>query len=105
MARLIEDPAECGDILRRTTAAFESRFPVPWAFDASDKGQARLLPMIVGLEIAVTELRGKFKLSQNRSPEDRTRVIERLGQAGSARAAELAGLMADYLAGEHGERP
>jgi len=34
-----------------------------------------MLKAIVGIEIEVTKLEGKFKLSQNRSAEDRTGVV------------------------------
>lgn len=76
--RLVEDPRLCAEILRRMTAAYESRLPAPWRFDGSEEKHTRLLDMIVGLEIEVTAIQGKFKLSQNRSPADRLKVIEKL---------------------------
>lgn len=54
-----------------------------------------MLDRIVAFEIEVTELHGKFKLSQNRSAEDRRRVIEKLAGSASASEAELARLMED----------
>ncbi len=96
LPKLIEDESECAEILRRMTAAHESHFLAPWEFDASDDTHARLLDMIVGFEIEITAIQGKFKLSQNRSEEDRERVIERLGQTGSMQQGELARLMQDY---------
>ena len=47
---------------------------------------------IVGLTIAVEQMHGKFKLSQNRPPEDRRRVRSEMS-AGGAAARELAGWM------------
>jgi transcriptional regulator len=47
---------------------------------------------IVGFEITITRMTGKFKLSQNRPPIDRGHVIEALGQ-GSAGEQEVATLM------------
>jgi transcriptional regulator len=82
VAKPVEDGTATVEILRRMTAAYESRFPVPWQFDASDATHSRLLDMIVGLEIEATRIQGKFKLSQNRSPEDQSRIIEQLGQSG-----------------------
>jgi predicted FMN-binding regulatory protein PaiB len=41
---------------------------------------------IVGIEIAVTCVTGKYKYSQNRSAEDRERVIRALGDTPLARA-------------------
>ncbi len=96
--RLIEKGKECAEILRRMTAAYESRLPVPWEFDGSDEKHARLLAMIVGFEIEITELRGKFKLSQNRLPEDQQRVIDQLQQTESSLETGVAQLMAANLA-------
>jgi transcriptional regulator len=41
-----------------------------------------MLAAIVGIEIEVTQVEGKFKLSQNRSPEDQAGVM--LGLASDA---------------------
>ncbi len=54
--------------------------------------------MIVGLEIEVTDLQGKFKLSQNRSRDDRTCVIERLNESAGVAGIELAQFMAEHYA-------
>ena len=58
----------------------------------------RMLAGIVGLEIAVREMQGKFKLSQNRSAEDRAGVAARLTASGGDESIALAKLVA-------GERP
>ncbi|GAB6041331.1 FMN-binding negative transcriptional regulator [Endothiovibrio diazotrophicus] len=47
-----------------------------------------LLDAIVGIEIAVGEIQGKFKLSQNRPEDDRQRVVESLRQDGENRLAD-----------------
>jgi transcriptional regulator len=52
---------------------------VPPIGEGSQSLQA-LLDAIVGFEIAVERIQGKWKLSQNRSPEDRARVAAWLGQ-------------------------
>ena len=53
----------------------------------------RMLRAIVGFEMPVTRLDGKFKLGQNRSVEDRRRTIAGLESLGSAEASLLAGFM------------
>lgn len=55
------------------------------------------LPYIVGFRMTVRRLEGKFKLSQNRSLQDRQRVATMLAAQG-ATAAAVAALMRD----EHG---
>lgn len=47
---------------------------------------------IVGFEMPIARLEGKFKLSQNRAPEDRAGVLEGLRRSGHP-AAELADFM------------
>ena len=55
--------------------------------------------MIVGFEIEVARIEGKFKLSQNR-PAEVPRVIERLEGAGEA---ELAALMRQHAPAAKGK--
>ena len=53
------------------TAAQESRRPAPWApSDAPADYIDSMLRGIVGLEIEITEIRGKWKMSQNRLAQD-----------------------------------
>ena len=52
-----------------------------------------MLKGIVGLDITVTRLEGKFKLSQNRPAVDRPRVVAALERCGDADAAGVAALM------------
>ena len=53
-----------------------------------------LLKGIVGIEIPIARLEGKWKLSQNRPPEDRQGAIDGLRQAGDP----LSAAMADWIA-------
>ena len=53
------------------TGAQESRRPAPWApSDAPADYIESMLRGIVGLEIEITEIRGKWKMSQNRLAQD-----------------------------------
>ena len=54
----------------------------------------RRLAGIVGIEIRITEIQGKFKLSQNRSAADRARVVARLEATRTDNDAALARLVA-----------
>lgn len=70
----------------RLTKKMESGQPVPWKMaDAPPDFMAAMLGNIVGIELPVTRLIGKWKLGQNRSLSDREGVI--------------AGLRADHGAG------
>jgi transcriptional regulator len=64
----------------------------PWAVsDAPEDYIAAQLKGIVGVELPIARMEGKWKLSQNRSAEDRRRVAEGLMKEGgsSARVGEL----------------
>lgn len=62
-----------------------------WHIDAQDPAYIdTMLGGIVGFEIAIARIEGKFKLSQNRSAADRTRVIDALMATGHAHDAALA---------------
>jgi len=91
--RLIEDDAEVESLIKRHTQVFESKQPNPWQPDLTGERRARLLGMIVGFAIEVTEVQGKFKLSQNRPAEDRQAVIEELSRSGDQIEASVASLM------------
>lgn len=70
------------------TAAHEANRPRPWTLDAAPSYLIDgLLRGIVGLELRVTDVRAKAKLSQNRVVADKLGVIEALrvepGGAGS----------------------
>jgi len=76
--RLIEDPTELDALVERLTQHHESEMPSPYQSEHADALRARLLDMIVGFEIEITELQGKFKLSQNRSPASNPDAIREL---------------------------
>lgn len=71
-ARVHEDGARLRDLVGALTARMESTRDQPWAVeDAPADFVARMLGQIVGVEVDVEHLEGKFKLGQNRSAADR----------------------------------
>jgi transcriptional regulator len=91
--RLIDTEHELEALLERQTAVYEQHQITPWKPDLSGERRNKLLAMIVGFEIVITEIQAKFKLSQNRSAEDRARVIAELENSGNAMAVSVAKLM------------
>lgn len=65
-------------LLKGLTAKHEASFEKPWDFDPNARWIQKLLNEIVAFEIQIERLEGKFKLNQNRKPEDRAGVIEAL---------------------------
>ena len=88
--RIIDDPAWIRRQLEKMTDEFEAGFPEPWSVaDASADFTERLITQIIGIEISVTRLQGKWKVSQNQSPENRNSVIEALRESGQAGMANM----------------
>ena len=93
-ARLVEDADWLRRFLRRLSERHEARNPEPWRMqDLPDAYVRGMLSGIIGLDIAVTRLEGKYKLSQNRPAADRPGVIGALEAQGDADAAAIARLM------------
>ena len=91
-ARLM-DEAELHDLLMRLSAIYEAPNAMPWRMSELPADYvSMMLKAIVGFEIGIERLEGKFKLSQNR-PAEVTRVAAALERGGEA---ELATLMREH---------
>ncbi|KAF1020739.1 MAG: Protease synthase and sporulation protein PAI 2 [Paracidovorax wautersii] len=70
-------------VVGRLTRRHEAAEPRPWKMgDAAPGYIDELLRHIVGIEIAVTSLVGKVKLSQNKEPRDRQQAADTLQARG-----------------------
>jgi transcriptional regulator len=72
---------------------FEADREMPWTLGLPAGQLAAMVGAIVGFRIRVKRLDGKFKLSQNRTPEDRRRVAAGLEGENYADAAATAAWM------------
>ena len=89
--RAIEDTAWLRDFVGRLTDRFEAPRAQPWAVtDAPEDFIALQLRAIVGIEIRLTRITGKWKTSQNRPGADRAGVIAGLRESGEAAAQAMA---------------
>jgi len=88
-SRIVDDAEHTRRHVEALAAKFERGNAKPWMPDYD----ARRLAGIVGVEIRVTQLDGKFKLSQNRSAADRAGVVAALQESGSDNDVALAHLM------------
>jgi len=80
-----DDEAFVRGLVARLTRKMEAGEPVPWKMgDAPADYLAQMLGAIVGIEIEVTKLTGKWKLSQNKTPAD----IRNAGQTLLARESD-----------------
>jgi transcriptional regulator len=93
-ARAISDKDWLSDLLRRLSERHEAREAVPWRMqDQPETFLSGMMNGIVGFEIAVSRLEGKFKLSQNRPADDRPRIIAALEARDDADSHGVARMM------------
>ena len=96
--RAIDDPIWLRAHVEALTNRHEQQRDVPWAVsDAPPDYIQKMVGAIVGLEIRITRLTGKWKLSQNRSDRDRLGVIDGLLSEETGPATTMAGLVREAM--------
>ena len=68
-------------LLKTLIHTHEAHFEKPWPFNLPDDYLQKMMHGIVGFEIEITRLEGKFKLSQNRTAIERENVIAALQES------------------------
>ena len=92
--RIIEDHAWLRSLVERLTNRHEAQRPEPWEVaDAPDDYIEGQLRGIVGIEIPIERLIGKWKVSQNRPEADRKGVSMGLHELSKSDAACMADLV------------
>jgi transcriptional regulator len=94
IAELIDDDAQTRAILDAMVGRFESGRAEPWRLVHDRPGLDALVGAIVAFRFRISRIDAKFKMSQNRSAEDRLRVIDALRSEGYAEASATAEWMA-----------
>jgi len=79
--RLLEDNEELYKLLKILIETHEAQFESPWPFQLPDDYLQKMMHGIVGFEIEITRLEGKFKMSQNRTESERENVIAALQES------------------------
>ena len=84
-----DDPVWVEQLVRRLTAKHEASRAHPWSVDDAPPAYiAGQLKAIVGVEVRITRIEAKLKLSQNRPPNDIPGVIDGLRERGEEATAE-----------------
>lgn len=87
---IADDPAWLRAFVTRLTETHEAAQPRPWAVtDAPPDFIDTMLRAIVGIEITLSALTGKWKVSQNRPAADRAGVAAGLNAVGQPDSARL----------------
>jgi len=88
----VDDAPWLRALVGRLTDHHEATQARPWSVsDAPDDYVQQMLRAIVGIEIALTSLAGKWKVSQNRNAADREGVAQGLGACQPAMSALVQG--------------
>ena len=90
---LAQRPAETQAILDLMIHRFESARPAPWQLGLDRDRLQAMVSAIVGFRLKVRRIDAKFKLSQNRSRDDQSRVAAALDAEPYADAAATAAWM------------
>jgi transcriptional regulator len=98
MLEPIGDLAGAEGVLGQLVARFEGTRREPWSFRMAEPQRSAMVKAIAAFRMPLRALTGKFKLSQNRSAEDRARVMRALLAEGYAEAAATAEWMERYAA-------
>lgn len=92
--RTIDDAAWLLGLVERLTTRHEAELAAPWRVsDAPADYIDKLLKAIVGIEIPLTRITGKWKLGQNRTQEDQTTMARELTTAAQPGAAQALGAL------------
>ena len=93
---LVEDPIESRRILEALVHRFEAHRDAPWELAMPQPRVDALVGAIVAFRMRIRRLDAKFKLSQNRTHEDRQRVVAALESEAHADATATARWMRMY---------
>jgi transcriptional regulator len=89
-----DDAAWLRELVGELTATHEAAMAQPWSIeDAPADYLQAMLANIVGIEIPITRITGKWKVSQNQPEKNRAGVIEGLDGLADAEAAAMAALV------------
>jgi transcriptional regulator len=92
--RVIEDPVWLRRQIEALTGKQESARPAPWAVgDAPEDFVNAQIKAIVGVEIEIADIAGKWKASQNRPAADRAGVMAGLEAMGDEAALAMAAVV------------
>ncbi|MGG5255351.1 FMN-binding negative transcriptional regulator [Neobacillus sp. SM06] len=94
---LIENKQEMQSIIEKTVDFYESPMPNPWEANLDDKFIDGLMNGIVGFEINIKKIEGKWKLNQNHSRQRQQNVINGLKTRDEYDSQEIALLMEQNL--------
>lgn len=98
-ARITPAAEDMLPMLHQLIGEFDAPYLEQWA-GLSEEYRQRMLRHIVGFEIVVTRIEGKFKLSQNRTRDEQASIIASLGESPDTTVSGVARLMQEFGLGQ-----
>lgn len=92
-----EDPLKLRCLLEKLVHKYESRRGGLWPISKAAPVMDTYLKAVVGIEIPIDRIEGKFKFNQNLSVEDQAGVVEVLKNSNDSMEASVATIMANNL--------
>ena len=98
VARAVENRERVFEVLSRLTQAHEAYRPTPWSVsDAPAAFMDKMMRAVVGIEIPIDHLEGKFKASQDEALPDRHGTVRGLREQACDAARAMAALVQQAL--------
>jgi len=91
-ATLFSDEPGLTETLHQMINTFDSSYMAQWS-ELSDAYRSQMMKHVVGFEIKAKRLEAKFKLSQNRTSGEQSRIIQSLRQSKDSNISGVAELM------------
>lgn len=99
--RVVDDAAWLHQQLEDLTAQQEGTRDQPWSVnDAPAEFLDQIKQAIVGFEVQIESMVGKWKVSQNQPPKNRATVVEGLEQEGTGKALYMRDLVKKHLSSD-----
>lgn len=96
--KIVDDVEWLSALLQSLTRRYEAAQAAPWSIsDAPEEYIQKMLAAIIGIEIPLTRISGKWKASQNRAAPDQASIAAGLRASAEPDAVAMAALM-DQLA-------
>lgn len=97
--KIINETERISELLERTIETYEVDYKQQWNRLPQDY-KTKMVNGIVAFEISVTDLQAKEKLSQNRTENEQTKIIDSLSSSKNTNESLIADYMKNNLAGE-----
>ena len=95
--KIIDEQEKMVDLIEKTVNFYEATMPTPWNAQFDDKFIGGLMNGIVGFEISINKIEGKWKLNQNHSIERQQNLVKGLRTSNQYNSEEVAVMMEENI--------